>query len=167
MKLFGLSKNNFLLPNVPNELKEFSEIRELLVNYNNSLKAILNSLVQIDSNWSDYGATSTIVGWASFTTKLIYYKKIGNTVFVSFYLAGTSNATGVSFTLPYTNSNTVETEVVGRAVDNGGGAVPALVFVPANTNVAYMCSDTSGSGGTWTASGTKQAFGQFFYDVQS
>jgi len=28
--------------------------------------------------WTDYSATSTIVGWSSFTTKEIYTKKIGN-----------------------------------------------------------------------------------------
>ena len=221
MGTFTLSKSNFLLPAVPAEFKDLNEVRALLVNYNNALKAIINSLSSADlslmkldgSNlaigsdadgdiytrsggvlakiakgtayqklqmksdasileyvdgetpWADYSVTSTIVGWSSFTTKSIYYKKIGKTVFVTFYLVGTSNNTGVSFTLPFAASNTVETEAIGRASDNGGGAVAALVFVPVGTDIAYMCANTSGSGGTWTASGAKGAYGQFWYTI--
>jgi len=61
--------------------------------------------------WANYSAVSTIVGWSSFTTKLIYTKKIGKTVFVSFFLHGVSNATTISFTLPYKSSNTLGIDV--------------------------------------------------------
>jgi hypothetical protein len=34
---------------------------------------ITGDLYQV--SWTDYSATSTIVGWSSFTEKFIYYKK--------------------------------------------------------------------------------------------
>src|SRR5205814_10418940 len=58
--------------------------------------------------WMDYSATSTIVVWTSFTSKLIFYKKIGKDVFVQFELTGTSNATTSTFTLPFTMANSVD-----------------------------------------------------------
>ncbi|MFA5340305.1 MAG: hypothetical protein WC332_00870 [Clostridia bacterium] len=115
--------------------------------------------------WTDYSATSTVTGWASFTTKSIYYKKIGKTVFVSFHLVGTSNATNSTFTLPYTSSNTLETMAVGRASDNGGTYAHCAVFLAANSNTVAASKDMTGSSGTWTDSGTKAIGAHLFFDV--
>src|SRR3990167_5861782 len=70
--------------------------------------------------WADYGGTSTITGWSSFTNQKIFYTKVGKLVFVAFDLNGTSNATTVSFTLPYTrpaDDFTIDAHI--RRADNG------------------------------------------------
>ena len=42
------------------------------------LAAAIKTLDMVTSvPWTDYSATSTIVGWTSYTTKEIWYKKIG------------------------------------------------------------------------------------------
>jgi hypothetical protein len=51
--------------------------------------------------WTDYSSTSTIVGFSAYTTKTIFYKKVGKSCHCSFVLNGTSNDTVCSFTLPY------------------------------------------------------------------
>ena len=67
--MFGLSKNNFLLPNVPNEFKDLNEVRALMVNYNNALKAIINSLIA-DVDFSFEKQNGTIRLLQSFTNFL-------------------------------------------------------------------------------------------------
>lgn len=123
------------------------------------------ALKSTETVWTDYSATSTIIGWSSFTTKKLYYKKIGKTVFISFYFAGTSDSTSVTFTLPFTSSNTLEVLGVGRAYDNGGASIACAVYIHANSDSVGASKDMTGSGGSWTASGTKLIEGQFFFDV--
>ena len=126
-------------------------------------KADGTALVGAETAWTDYSATSTIVGWSSYTTKQIYYKDIGKTRFVTFVLYGTSNSTSASFTLPSASSNDVQTFVKTRAIDNGventsGGM---LVLQPnASTVNGYTAA-----AGAWTASGTKLFAGQFTYQL--
>jgi hypothetical protein len=60
----------------------------------------------LETSWTDYSASSTIVGWqVSGRVAAIYTKKIGKTVFVHFRITGTSDSTGMSFTLPYTQTS--------------------------------------------------------------
>jgi hypothetical protein len=117
-----------------------------------------------ETDWTDYSATSTIVGWASFTDKQIYTKKIGNTVFVSFRIEGTSNETSTSFTLPYTSSNTVR--INGCAVTADAGAFTTTggrIYFDGNSTTVTLSKDMAGA--AWTNSGTKIIVGQLFYDV--
>lgn len=116
--------------------------------------------------WADYGATSTIVGWSSFTSKLIYTKKIGKTVLVSFSISGTSNATGVTFTLPYAAAAGVSFQghTGYGTIDNTSTNMPDGVFVlgaGGSTVTVY----TSVAGANWTASGTKTVTGTFSYEA--
>ena len=118
--------------------------------------------------WTDYSGTSTIVGWSSYTTKLIYYKKVGNLVFVSYDIAGPSDETTgtiATFTLPYTSSNTVQTLACGLTTDNGtptttGGAIN----LTQNNSTVAIYKDMSTTN-LWTDSGTKQIIGQFWYEA--
>ena len=52
---------------------------------------------------TDYTATSTINGWDAYTTKSIFYRKIGKMVFVYYMLIGTASAAYpvANFTLPH------------------------------------------------------------------
>lgn len=112
--------------------------------------------------WTDYSATSTIVGWSSYTTKQIYYKDIGKTRFVTFMLYGTSNSTSASFTLPSASSNTVATNNGIRVIDNGAEGAIGLLGLLANSSTVTCYKSLLAA---WTSSGDKLASGQFFYDL--
>ena len=115
--------------------------------------------------WTNYSSTSTIVGWSSFTYKVLDYKKVGKTVFVNFRFEGTSNSATTTFTLPVASRN--EANVVflstGLAVDNGGTAVAARIQVSTASTTVTLYSTMSAS--SWTASGFKAMYGQFFYET--
>lgn len=114
--------------------------------------------------WSDYATSSLIVGWSSFTTKVIRYKKVGKLVFVCFNIVGTSNSTSTSFTLPYTSANTtVAFYGACRYVNNGsGGVAPGRTLLPANSIACTVNTDWAGS--AWTSSGSKEIQGEFWYE---
>lgn len=115
-----------------------------------------------EGTWTDYSATSTIVGWSSYTTKLIYYKDIGKTRFVTYVLAGTSNSTSTTFTVPSASSNTVDTVFASRAMDNSvEGATGLGALLPNSSTVNCYRSALA----AWTASGTKVVAGQFTYQL--
>lgn len=116
----------------------------------------------IQGAWTNYSATSTVVGWSSYTDKYIYYQKLGTLVFVQFRIFGTSDATGVTFTLPYSAGNYPRCSTPIRIYDNGVAAIGLLEMVEAGNVVT--CYPTMG-GGTWTASGTKRVAGQFWFEV--
>lgn len=112
--------------------------------------------------WQDYSASSTIVGWTSYTTKQIYYKKVGNLVFVFFYVAGTSDSTSTTFSLPHASISPTSATFV-RVQDSGTWLPAGLGWLPAgSTFYAY----TTSGGASWTASGTKTIVGQFWYEAQ-
>ena len=119
------------------------------------------------TDWTDYGGTSTVVGWSSFTEKHIYYKRVGDIIFVNFYLVGTSNATSATFTLPVAGSSTTLPEGVqswGAGQDNTSGLSTPMRFSsnpPTNDTISLF----PGTSGNWTASGTKMCAGSFFYSV--
>lgn len=121
-----------------------------------------------ETDIADYLSTSTIVGFTGSVTGLIYYKKIGSLCFVNFYLTGTSNSASFTFTLPYTNKNITGNTVAVpiRVADNGSVQTGAgLLFLAANSDTVTL-GKTLTSGGGWTTSGTKTAYGQFFFEVE-
>lgn len=111
----------------------------------------------------DYGATSTIVGWSSYTVRSIRYHVLGDIVFVSFFINGASNAGTASFTLPFTAvNNNVNFMFPTYNLDNNvNPGVPGLGSLFANANTVNLYTNYGGSG--WTASGTKRVQGEFFY----
>jgi len=118
--------------------------------------------------WADYSAVSTIVGWSSFTIKKIYTKKIGRTVFVAFAISGTSNATNVTFTLPYTSSSVTDLQqanAMASAKNNGSfltAAAPCTILSSTSTATCYPSYPT----GSWTDSGAKEVFGTLIYESE-
>lgn len=118
----------------------------------------------VDGTWTNYGASSTVVGWSSFVSKNIYVKKIGTTVFVQYYIEGTSNSTSITFTLPYTQQSIVDLPLTAPCSATNSGtlaAYPGHIILPtgSSTVTAYLGYDL----GTWTNSGTKIINGEFFY----
>lgn len=126
-----------------------------------AIQTQLNALA--DPAWVDYSATSTVVGWVSFTTKKIFTKTYGNLVHVMYQIAGTSNAATATFTLPSASSASLDAIHICRVSNNGAATVAALALLPQaqNTINFYSSSDTT----AFTASGGKSVEGQFFYAI--
>ena len=115
-------------------------------------------------DYTDYFSSSTVVGWSSFTEQFLRYKKIGKLVWVSFRITGTSDATSVSFTLPFTSANTFATQVAINGADNGTSLTAfAIASLPANS--ATVSCFVTPDGGAWTNANTKRVTGQFFYQA--
>lgn len=115
---------------------------------------------------TDYSSTSTITGWTSFTTKHIFYKLVGKTMTIYFFLSGTSNATTASFTVPTNANSSVDNAFTAILISNNGST-------PTGPGVATISSGTPGSvrcfpdwtTGSWTNSGTKTCAGQITYET--
>ncbi len=113
---------------------------------------------------ADYGSTSTVVGWTSFTTKIIRYAVLGKFVFVAFDIGGTSNTTGASFTLPVASANYTLTYegMMGETTDNGTlASTPGRYALATNSSTVTCFKDAANA--TFTNSGTKRIIGQFWY----
>ncbi|MFA5084091.1 MAG: hypothetical protein WC475_01735 [Candidatus Paceibacterota bacterium] len=114
--------------------------------------------------WTDYSATSAIVGWSSFTAKAIYVKKIGKTVFVAYDIRGVSNSAATTFTVPYTISNNITPWAFGYAYDNGG-ATAGVGLIEISKNGAVITLGKNEVGASFTDSGNKNIIGQFWYEA--
>ena len=120
---------------------------------------------QINTPWIDFSEQSTIVGWSSFTQKTIRYKIVGNIVYVLFNIQGTSNSATTNFTLPFIIKNQIL--FMNYAVDNGTASIGLGFMTSANINTISFqrYSALNSPTITWTASGSKQIIGQFFYEI--
>lgn len=112
--------------------------------------------------WTPYHDTSTIVGWSSYTNKVIEYKKIGKFVFVNFNITGTSDANQVRFSLPYTEGSSSTFTQTCWCVNSGARAIGWLYMT---NNVAYFIPTASASSAGWVTSGDKRIAGQFCYEA--
>lgn len=117
--------------------------------------------------WSDYSTASTIVGWASFTTKKILTKKVGNIVFVGYRLYGTSNATTITFTVPYTAVTTGMdyANLITYAQDNGSAINTSAVALISGGQAIVTLYTSINEQTPWTASGTKNVSGCLWFCV--
>ena len=112
-------------------------------------------------NYVDQGIT--IVGWASYTTVEVYYRTIGNMVFVQFKIDGTSNTTTATFTLPYAmTADLTHLETMVRAMDNGSWQAAGVGELGASSSTFSCYSAQDGS--AFTNSGQKIIAGEFFYE---
>jgi hypothetical protein len=106
----------------------------------------------------DYSATSTVVGWTTFTQKTIRYSVIGKLLIVEYFISGTSNATTTSFTLPLASA-TVSGMIWANNNQTQNNAVNYMGYsnITSNSSTATFGYYPTGSTitATWTASGTK------------
>lgn len=109
--------------------------------------------------FTDYSGTSTVIGWTSFNTKSIFYKKIGKLVFVWFVIDGTSNATNATFTLPYQN-NGLAIDLLTLAYDVGTAGTGRLQLPISSSTLAFFKSSAAAA---FTNSGNKIVNGSFVY----
>lgn len=117
-------------------------------------------------DWTDFSTGSNPQGFASFTTKKVWYKKIGRMVWVSFQIVGTSNQTYISFTLPYTIAAGVHPTVVIQTVDAGTTQpYPGLCQSGATPPTASMVCYKRVDGLGFSSTGIKGVIGQFWYQA--
>jgi hypothetical protein len=121
--------------------------------------------------YTDYYASSTIVGWSSLTSgrRYIVTKKIGKTVFVWFHLEGTSDGTRCSFTLPFTSTSVAFHAMFYSPLsftynNTATVAIQGVAQLPPNSDVC-TCNLSPTAADGWTASGSKIIAGQFFYVI--
>ncbi len=116
--------------------------------------------------WTDYSGTSTLVGWTSYTTKVIEYKKIGKLVFVHYNIVGTSDpgANGIyaRFSLPYNEGVGGIPYHVSFIMNNG---VRAFGWCYMSGATCYFTKSATAATNGWSQSGQKRLFGQFFYEA--
>lgn len=130
----------------------------LLVEKGKPTKIITHLIV---GGLQDYSALSTIVGWVSYTVKVIEYVKIGKLVTVWFTISGVSDATGASFTLPFASANTLSVQFSIRTLDNSVTWATGLGALASGASLVNLYP--SAAGGNWTAANDKYAYGQFSY----
>lgn len=115
------------------------------------------------TTWVDYSATSTVVGWSSFTTKKISYKIIDDVMILDFNLEGTSNATTISFTIPSNAASAIF--VLSAYIINNGTALstPGRINTVSGSNVITIQRD--GQNTAFTGYGTKRCSGQIYVQL--
>ena len=127
------------------------------------LAAAIKSLDMVTSiAWTPYHDTSTIVGWTSYTIKEIWYKKTGKRVDVQFDIEGVSDTTTATFTLPFTHQGELRLVQTIRVVDDGTAGIGYFLLPLSSSLVTCYPAIT---GGTWTNSGNKYVYGQFWYEI--
>ena len=131
----------------------------------------LNPLGELDTVAPyDFSGTSTVNGWsASGLTKYILIKKIGKTVFVTFYIDGTSNDTIVNFTLPYALNNLITANYMigGLCWQTYNAGVAADVPAAWQLSGSIITIFKTPSHAAWTATGEKVVSGQFWYETSA
>ena len=117
------------------------------------------------TSWIDISATSTIVGWSSFTARFIFYKIIDGYCFIDFSLEGTSNSTTTTFTMPFNNtSGFTEFRPSAYNVNNGSVSSNAgRIGISNNTNLVVLSANLTGT--NYNASGIKASYGQISFKI--
>lgn len=139
---------------------------EAMSSVRSKLNNVITEVNLLDpTDWIDYSATSTVVGWSSFTVKIIRYRIIGKQIFVQYQLQGTSISSTTTFTLPNTSIN-IEVNQNNLTVDNSVVSL-GLLQITSNSNIVSFAKWTAinSNTSTFTASGTKMVKGQFFYEI--
>lgn len=113
--------------------------------------------------WTDYSATSTVVGWSAFTTKEIYYKIVGKIVFVNFNISGTSNSTTTTFTL--TKNAKKSSYGAFRVISNGvSQTIPGRAAISTSSSTVTLVLDWAGN--SISSTGTKTCQGFLFFEIE-
>jgi hypothetical protein len=147
---------------VTNAISTTNLIADTITTTNISATIIRATTIETES-WIEFGATTTNVGWSPVSNSLVNYKRVGDIVFVSYYIDGTSNANTTSFTLPYTASNLYNVYLtLGRTDDDSVTlTTPGGIVITAGTGVVNCYRNTALA--TWKNSGVKTISGQFWY----
>ena len=114
-----------------------------------------------------FHVSAAVTGFSSLTTNIAYYVKQGKNVIIFINFSGVSNATSLTFTLPFPSANLGTSQPFGApiVIDNSIQlSLPGKISV-VNNSTLVRCYSTLLSG-LWTAAGTKQIQGTFTYIIQ-
>jgi uncharacterized protein YjbI with pentapeptide repeats len=116
-----------------------------------------------DAAWTAY--TPTWTGFSAAPTGGLRYKQVGKTVFVRSAItgSGTSNATGLTFTLPVAAQSTQVGQSYGLGIDNGVTVTTPCRIDLSSTTVATAYTTPAAAG--WTAAGAKAIHFSFTYEA--
>jgi hypothetical protein len=109
----------------------------------------------------DWASGAGVTGFSSLARNNFYYYKIGNVVLCRAYFDGTSNATTVTATLPFTplyNFNNLS-----AMVTNNGLRVLTMGMVEGTAGSNTVSFFVNGTKTAWTAANNKIWAGWFFY----
>ena len=170
--LTAFNKLKYLLDNVatnsvPGIMKLFTSTG-IATDGTMTQKAITDAdALKVDkTSWIDISATSTIVGFSSYTLKTILYKKIDtNLIQVKGQLSGTSNGPLLNFTIPFTSVNNIQNLGIAGIVNNGGTQANfGIATCNANSNVVNIFRDINGI--SFAGSGTKTGTFSILIEIQ-
>lgn len=128
---------------------------------------------EIKDSTSDISSSCSLVGFSSITTKTIYITFQGNFVFIDFAIQGTSNSTSLQLIIPYkayflTSSVALNATLLSamnpcriQNANNFAAAPGYSYLVTTQANPQNLIDIKNSTGGGFTASGTKGAWGQF------
>jgi hypothetical protein len=129
-----------------------------------TLKTYFDTLYTPANAWVDYSASSTIVGFSSFTTKIIRYQTAHKRLHIAFNIQGTSNSTTTTFTIPAALSASAGNIVKPiYVVDNTSVIAVGRVVVLSGQSTATFHRDIGGT--AFTASGGKSIVGEFTIEI--
>lgn len=113
--------------------------------------------------WTAHSAT--LGGFSGTPTQANYFLKIGRLVVLMVNIQGTSNATALTFTLPYAAARTENVNGIMVCTDNGTTTndPPRIALVGTTTANAFKTL----SGTTWTNANGKGLEGMMFYESAS
>jgi len=132
-----------------------------------SLTADVSGVLPADNGgtdaWVDYSATTTVTGFSGTPTVSVWYQKCYKRVNVAVNIAGTSNSTAFSFTLPIANWSVGSTRQGGTyGANNSAGLTTTPVFnVVAGSTTFNLYRDANLT--TWTAANGKQVILSSWY----
>lgn len=114
-----------------------------------------------------YSYSATITGISSSPSYSAKYSRVGKLCVIAFKMdAATSNSTSFTVSLPFRSANNgMHFYSVGYGGDNGVEiSTPINVQIPPNSTSIFLYKTWNGTG--WTASGTKFAAFNIFYEVE-
>lgn len=122
----------------------------------------LNNLKDLIENAAWTSGTPAATGFASKTSDTLRYFQAGKLVFCIINIAGTSNATTLTFALPVAAQASDDPLTIMRVVDDGTSAVGRLAVAAGSTTAT---ATRTVAGDAWTNTGTKAIQGIFFYEA--
>lgn len=132
----------------------------------NKLKYLLDTIptllaLKLDNNlWIDFGPSSTIGGFSSISTRVIWYKELSDGVLFLVDIVGTSNSGNFTFTIPF-NPNFTIIIPCGQVVNNSiTQAAVGTAFITSGSSTITIAANPQGS--TFVTAGTKSFKGGFF-----
>lgn len=121
--------------------------------------------LKLDNNaWLNYGATSTILGFSSFSAREIRYLQIGKSFLYYFNISGFSNSPTFTFTIHTNHAGNSYFTTGGYNINNGiaSDLVPRII-ITSNSNLIAITRTLSGT--TFTNTNNKQVSGFFIIEI--